>query len=167
MEGIRDFWEFASFVVTALALPFAIAFFVWEQRKERDNEEEEAYQLLSNAYNDFLKVVLANPDLRLRTNEPLENPTREQNERRQVIYEMLISLFERAYIVAWGENMLPVQARRWNSWDDYMREWCRRENFFNILPLLLRGEDPQFQKYILRVAEEERDPIFNSESKTS
>ncbi len=153
---MRDAWELASFVVTALGLPFAIAFFWWEQRKERDNEEEEAYQLLSDAYNDFLKVVLAHADLRLRTNEPLPHPTPEQNERILVIYDMLISLFERAYIVAWTPDMSELERRRWNSWDDFMREWCRRENFYNALPLLLRGEDPQFQKYILRVAEEER-----------
>ena len=114
---MRDFWEYASFVVTALALPVAIFFFMLEQRKERNNEEEEAYQLLSDAYNDFLKVVLANPDLHLRTNEPLESPTREQNERTMIIYDMLISLFERAYIVAWDEDMSEVEARRWNSWD--------------------------------------------------
>lgn len=153
---MRDAWEYASFVVTALALPFAIIFFALEQRKERDNEDEEAYQLLSDAYNDFLKVVLANPDLHLRTNEALPHPTTEQNERTMIIYEMLISLFERAYIVAWRERMSEVEARRWNSWDDYIRDWCRRESFFNALPLLLRGEDPQFQKYILRVAKEER-----------
>jgi hypothetical protein len=153
---MRDAWEYASFVVTALALPFAIVFFVLEQRKERNNEEEAAYQLLSDAYNDFLKVVLANPDLHLRTNEPPVAPTPEQNERTMIIYEMLISLFERAYIVAWNERMSDVEARRWNSWDDYMREWCRRESFFNALPRLLSGEDPGFQQYILRVAEEER-----------
>jgi hypothetical protein len=162
MDGMRDAWEFASFIVTTLALPFAIAFFVWEQRKERDNEDEEAYQLLSDAYNDFLKVVLANPDLHLRTNEPLENPTSEQKERILVIYEMLISLFERAYIVAWNEKMSEVEKRRWNSWDDFMREWCRRESFFAALPLLLRGEDPQFQEYIRRVAQEERGSIIQT-----
>ncbi len=133
---MRDAWEYASFVVTALALPFAIIFFALEQRKERDNEDEEAYQLLSDAYNDFLKVVLANPDLHLRTSEALANPTTEQNERTMIIYEMLISLFERAYIVAWRERMTDVEARRWNSWDDYIRDWCRRESFFNALPLL-------------------------------
>ena len=95
---MRDAWELASFVVTTLALPFAIIFFAWEQRKERDNEEEEQYQLLSDAYNDFLKVVLGNPDLHLRTNEPLENPSGEQRERMLVIFDMLISLFERAYL---------------------------------------------------------------------
>ncbi len=153
---MRDFWELASYIVTALALPFAVGFFMWEQRKERDNEEEAAYQLLSDAYNDFLKVVLDNADLRLRTNEPLDNPTPEQNERVLVIYDMLISLFERAFIVAWGEQMSEVEKRRWNSWDDFMREWCRRERFANALPLLLRGEDPQFQQYILRITQEER-----------
>ncbi len=153
---MRDLWELASFIVTALALPVAVFFFIWEQRKERDNEEEAAYQLLSDAYNDFLKVVLDNADLRLRTNEPLDSPTPEQNERVLVIYDMLISLFERAFIVAWDEHMSELEKRRWNSWDDYMREWCRRERFANALPLLLRGEDAQFQQYILRIAQEER-----------
>ena len=156
----RDAWELASFVVTVLALPFAIVFFAWEQRKERDNEEEEGYQLLSDAYNDFLKVVLANPDLHLRTNEPLSNPTPEQNERMLVIFDMLMSLFERAYLVAYKPRMSETEARRWNSWDDYMREWCRREDFHNALPLLLRGEDPEFQNYLRRIAEEERGALM-------
>jgi hypothetical protein len=154
--GVRDGWELASFVVTTLGLPFAIAFFAWEQRKERDNEDEEAYQLLSDAYNDFLKVVLAHPDLRLRTNEPLANPTGEQTERMLVIFDMLISLFERAYLVAYKPRMSDTERRRWNSWDDYMREWCRRDDFRNALPQLLRGEDPEFQHYLRRVADEER-----------
>ena len=161
-ETWRSGWEVASFIVTTLGLPFAILFFAWEQRKERDNEEEEAYQLLSDAYNDFLKVVLAHPDLQLRSNEPLPDPSAEQRERMLVIFDMLVSLFERAYLVAFKPNMGETEARRWNSWDDYMREWCRREDFHNALPLLLRGEDPEFQDYIRRVAAEERGPIIVS-----
>ncbi|WP_048439554.1 hypothetical protein [Caenimonas sp. SL110] len=156
----RDAWELASFVVTVVALPFAIIFFALEQRKERDNEEEEAYQLLSDAYNDFLKVVLANPDLHLRTNEPLQSPTSEQNERMLVIFDMLMSLFERAYLVAYKPRMTETESRRWNSWDDYMREWCHREDFHNALPLLLRGEDPEFQTYLRRIADEERGGVI-------
>lgn len=152
----RDAFEFASFVVTVVALPFAVWVFLAEQRKERENEEEEAYQHLSDAYNEFLKIVLAHSDLQLRTTSALPNPTPEQNERMLVIFDMLISLFERAYLVAFKETMSPTEQRRWNSWDDYMREWCRRDDFHNALPLLLRGEDPQFQSYIKRVAQEER-----------
>lgn len=149
-------FEFASYVVTVVGLPVAIGIFLYEQRKERENEEEEGYQHLSDAYNAFLKIVLDNADLQLRTHEPLANPTAEQRERMLVIFDMLISLFERAYLVAYRDDMDAAERRRWNSWDDYMREWCRRDDFFNALPLLLRGEDPGFQAYMKRVAQEER-----------
>jgi hypothetical protein len=69
---------------------------------------------------------------------------------------MLVSLFERAYLVAYKDEMTATERRRWNSWDDYMRDWSRRDDFFNALPLLLRGEDPAFQSYIKRIAQEER-----------
>jgi hypothetical protein len=151
-----EWFELASYVVTVVGLPFAIGIFFYEQRKERENEEEEQYQHLSDAYNGFLKIVLDNADLQLRTHEPLTNPTPEQRERMLVMFDMLISLFERAFLVAYKEDMDATERRRWNSWDDYMREWCRRDDFFNALPLLLRGEDPAFQAYIKRVAQEER-----------
>jgi hypothetical protein len=154
--SLKEWLELLSYLVTVVGLPFAAWVFFAEQRKERENEEEEAYQHLSDAYNDFLKIVLANADLQLRSTDALPNPTPEQNERMLVIFDMLISLFERAYLVAYKEHMPAAEQRRWNSWDDYMREWCRREDFFNALPLLLRGEDPQFQQYIRRVADEER-----------
>lgn len=157
---MRDWLEMASYLVTIIGLPFAIGVFFFEQRRERENEDEEGYQLLSDAYNDFLKIVLANSDLKLRSTSALPDPTPEQNERRLVIFDMLISLFERAYLVAWHEAMSPTEQRRWNSWDDYMREWCRRDDFYNALPLLLRGEDPGFQQYIKRVAEEERNTVL-------
>lgn len=47
-------WELLSYVVTVVGLPLAIAVFVYDQRRERDNEEEEVYQLLSDNYQDFL-----------------------------------------------------------------------------------------------------------------
>jgi hypothetical protein len=58
-------WELLSYIVTVVGLPLAIAVFIFEQGKERDNEEEEVYQLLSDNYQEFLKIALENPDLRL------------------------------------------------------------------------------------------------------
>ena len=152
----REALELASLAVTVVGLPFAVWVFMAQQRKERENEEAEAYQHLSDAYNDFLKVVLAHADLQLRTASALPDPTPEQHERMLVIFDMLVSLFERAFLVAHKPDMSPAEQRRWNSWDDYMREWCRREDFNAALPQLLRGEDPQFQAYIRQLAREER-----------
>lgn len=155
-----DFWETASFVVTVFALPFAIFLFLFEQRKERDAEDEEAYQLLQDAYNDFLKIVLDNPDLQLRSATLRSDISAEQRERMLIIFEMLVALFERAYIVSYEADLKGVALRRWNSWDDYMREWCRREDFYFLLPQLLRGEDPDFAAYIRRIADEEHGSTF-------
>ncbi|MCA0239301.1 MAG: hypothetical protein LCI02_00460 [Proteobacteria bacterium] len=156
----RDLLELASFVVTVFGLPFAIWQYLKQQRAERENEEEEAYLHLADAYNDFLKVVLANADLQLRSAAALPSPTPEQRERMLVVFDMLVSLFERAFLVAWKPAMSDREQRRWNSWDDYMREWCRREDFANALPFLLRGEDLEFQRYIQRVAREEGASVF-------
>lgn len=148
-------WELLAYVVTVIGLPFAIVIFFYEQRKERENEEEAAWQQLSDAYIDFLEVVLANPDLKLRSRALTPDLTDEQRERMLVIFDMLISLFERAYLLLYEEDMDEKQRRRWHSWDDYMREWCDREDFRALLPELLRGEDPDFSAYILRLAEAE------------
>jgi len=151
----REALELASLTVTVVGLPFAVWVFMAQQRKARQNEEEEAYQHLSDAYNDFLKVVLGNADLQLRSTAALPSPTPEQHERMLVIFDMLMSLFERAFLVAYKPHMSDAEQRRWNSWDDYMREWCRREDFHNALPQLLRGEDAQFQAYIQQLAQQE------------
>ena len=142
--------------VTVFGLPLAIYTFVLEQRKERENEDEEVYQLLSDAYIDFLKLVLDHSDLKLRTQEATVDLNEEQRERTQVLFEILISLFERAYLTAYSESMTAQQRRRWHSWDDFMREWCRREDFQSALPILLQGEDVDFARYIRRIAEAER-----------
>lgn len=147
-------WELLSYIVTVFGLPLAISAFIWEQRKERENEEEEVYQLLSDAYTDFLKLVMANPDLKLRSQNEIAELTEEQRERIQVMFEILISLFERAYLLAYEVKMSGKQSRRWASWDDYMREWCERDDFKKMLPRLLQGEDPDFSNYIRKIAAE-------------
>lgn len=150
-----EFWQLLANVVTVFGLPLAIYTFVLEQRKERENEDEEVYQLLSDAYIDFLKLVLEHPDLKLRTQSATLDLNEEQCERMQVLFEILISLFERAYLTAYSPTMSPQQKRRWHSWDDFMREWCRREDFRAALPQLLHGEDIDFAAYIRKIADEE------------
>jgi len=144
-------WELMSYVVTVIGLPLAICVFLFEQRKERENEEEEVYQLLSDNYQDFLKVALDNPDLRLFAIEAT-SLTDEQKERQLIIFAMLMSLFERAYLLLYEDDMSPKQARRWNSWEDYILEWCQKPHFRASLPKLLRGEDPSFVRYVEQLA---------------
>ncbi|MGV3484125.1 MAG: hypothetical protein ACO1RT_06895 [Planctomycetaceae bacterium] len=146
-------WELMSYIVTVIGLPLAIAIFLFEQRKERENEEEEVFQLLSDNYQDFLKVALENPDLRLFSDETTPSLNVEQMERQLIIFTMLTSLFERAYLLLYEETMSAKQSRRWNSWEDYILEWCHKPRFRSALPQLLRGEDPSFVRYVEQLAE--------------
>ncbi|MDX2227726.1 MAG: hypothetical protein SFY92_11635 [Verrucomicrobiae bacterium] len=151
------FMEMLSYLVTVIGLPLAIYTFATERRKERANDEEEIYLDLAEAYNHFLILALDNSDLQLLRRQKLQ-PTLdlEQSERRFALFGILVSLFERAYILTYEENMDREARRRWMSWDDYMREWCRRPEFRDELPDLLWGEDNAFCQYISRVAEEEK-----------
>jgi hypothetical protein len=149
-------WELLSYIVTTIGLPLAIVVFVYEQKKERDNEEEEVYQDLSDNYQDFLKIALEHPDLHLFTLEPPAERSQEQLERMLIIFNMLVSLFERAYLLLYDPKMNLRQQRRWRSWEDYMREWCKREDFCAALPNLLEGEDPDFSAYIRALAAKTR-----------
>ena len=108
-------WELLSYVVTVVGLPLAIAVFVYEQRRERDNEEDEVYQLLSDNYQDFLKTALEHSELRLFSAEQTPSLNEEQRERMLIIFSMLVSLFERAYLLLYEDHMNPRQLRLWQS----------------------------------------------------
>ncbi len=151
-----EFWEISSYVVTVVALPFAIIVFILEQQKERQNEDEELYQQLTDEYADFSKILLEHADLGLMSNSvPEDQLTTEQKERKKIIYDLLVSLFERAYILVYEENMNKQSQRLWATWDDYIRFWCKRKDFKEILPELLEGEDPDFIAYITNVISKE------------
>lgn len=151
-----EFWELASYIVTVIGLPFAIIVFMIDQKKERLNEDEELYQRLSDEYANFLKLLLENSDLKLTAkNSDLSVMTEEQLERKRIIFDILISLFERAYILVYEENMIPQTRRLWSSWEDYIRSWCRRKDFRESLTDLLQGEDPEFEAYVKKIAKEE------------
>jgi len=152
-----EWFEWLSYVVTIIGLPLAIGIFLYEQRKERQNEEGELYQRLSDEYTNFLKLVLENADLQLlRQQGQPQNLTDEQKERKLILFGILVSLFERAYILVYEENMNKQTRRLWSSWEDYMRAWCRREDFRAVLEKLLEGEDEDFQKHIRQIVAQEK-----------
>lgn len=149
-------FELLSYAVTIVGLPFAIIVFMHDRRRQLLNEQEEIYQRLSDEYAGFLKLVLNNADLRLlrRTAAPSQLDE-EQEERRFALFNILVSLFERAYMLVYEVRMDKQTRRLWLSWEDYMREWCQRGDFRAALPALLKGEDEDFRRHIQRICAEE------------
>ena len=144
--------EALSYLVTIVGLPFAIGVYIHDRRRERQNDEEEIFLRLSDEYADFMRLVIDNADLHLLSPAAKGPLSEEQQERKHALFAILVSLFERAYVLVYEENMGRQQARLWQSWEDYMTEWCQREDFRAALPSLLQGEDPGFVATIRRIA---------------
>jgi hypothetical protein len=153
MVHTEQLFEFTFYMVETFALPFAILVYVFDRWKSRQSEGEELYQRLSDEYTNFLKLVLDNADLQLlRKRAAPQELTEEQMERKLALFGILVSLFERAYILVYEERMSKQTKRLWSSWEDYMREWCHHPDFKKSLPELLQGEDPEFVAYIEKIA---------------
>jgi hypothetical protein len=148
-----EWFELGSYLVTIVGLPLAIIVFVAEQRKSNRQEEAEIFQRLSDDYSNFLELAIQNSDLGLlRRGQHDETLTEDQQERKQAMLGLLIALFERAFILLYEEGMSEQRNRQWATWEDYMRDWCRREDFRRALPELLEGEDAAFAAHIRRIA---------------
>jgi hypothetical protein len=147
--------EALSYVITILGFPAAIFVFVYEYRRRLSNEENELHRQLLEEYDNFLKLVLDNADLLLlRRSKTPPTLSEEQSERRNIIFRILVSLFEKAYIILYTEDMGGDARRRWLSWENDMGEWCQREDFRAVLPELLEGLDAPFSRHILAIAED-------------
>ncbi len=146
-------WEMASYVVTVVGLPYALVMVMVDNYKERQLENEELYQKLAEEYAKFANLMIDNADLRLMTGHiPDRELSPEQVERKKIIFDMLVALFERAYILVYEEHMDRQTKRLWATWEDYIKFWCRRDDFKKMLPELLVGEDPDFTSYMRKAA---------------
>jgi len=153
MDGMQ--WlEALSYLVTIVGLPFAIGVYVYDRRRERQGDEEEIFLRLSDEYADFMRLVIDNADLHLLSPATKGELSEDQLERKHALFAILVSLFERAYVLVYEDDMSRQQQRLWQSWADYMHEWCAREDFRAALPGLLHGEDPGFVATIRRIASE-------------
>ena len=145
-----EVWEMLSYIVTVVGLPFALYVFLQEEKKERLNEQEEIYQKLADEYAEFSKILIDNADLQLLSGHSTADGmlTPEQREKRLIIFDLLTSLCERAYILIYEETMDKQTARLWQTWEDYINVWIERPDYRQALPGLLQGEDPDFGEYM-------------------
>jgi len=151
-----EWLEAASYIVTIVGLPLAIGVYVFDRRRDQQTDEEEIFLRLSDEYADFMRLVIDNADLHLLSPAVKGELSEDQLERKHALFAILVSLFERAYVLVYEDKMSRQQARLWQSWEDYMHEWCQREDFRNALPPLLVGEDPDFVATIQRIAAERK-----------
>ncbi|MBE2190644.1 MAG: hypothetical protein KDJ26_00415 [Alphaproteobacteria bacterium] len=146
--NLLEWMEFFSYAATIIGIPLAIFIFYHQERKERSIELLEIYDKLMGHYTEIQNKLFDHPELDIHDN-PLKNI--EDARRQYILYEMVISLFERSFILLHGEND-PEYHRMWNSWLDYIKQWLVHQNFRDQLPHLMKGEDKDFVAYIAQIS---------------
>lgn len=146
--------EYLEKFVTLGVLPATLTLFFKERRKERLAAQYLVYDSLDEHYGEFLRQMMDKPLLPVYPpNAPLslDNKSLEDQIRTKAAFELLISIFERAFLMYRSEE-LSNRDHQWSGWAACMHSWCRRpgwESFFDAV----NGEqfDIDFVSYIKKI----------------
>lgn len=127
IETIKKCLEIISSIITILGVPVAIWIFFRNKKKEERDREYQTYNALDDKYIEFLNLCLDNSELDIYS-ERNSILTPEQEHKRIIIFEILISIFERAFLMYKDKNN-KIKKEQWEGWNKYIAEWAKVENF--------------------------------------
>lgn len=159
-QPITEILQAVSSLALIAGFSYAILVFILDRRKARENEIHEIYVLLGDSYMGFVRLSLVAPDLRIWDKHENDGLSPKELSQKWALFEVLISLFERAYMFRDTLGVDSKTARYWRTWESFIRRWCARRDFSDWLPELLQDEDPAFASYmlVLRDAQANRSP---------
>jgi len=110
--------------ITILGVPIAIYLYWQEKKKERKEREYGTYNALDDKYIDFLNLCLSHSDLNISqlANVPVYKLEDNQKIKQQMIFEILTSILERAYLM-YKEQSSEIRKDQWNGWELYINDW--------------------------------------------
>lgn len=147
MMDLKDYLEILSLLATTLGVPIAIYIFFKEKQKERRDREYGTYNALDDKYLDFLNLCLSNVDLGIyeMSNKEL---TEEQKIRANIIFEIHVSLIERAFLMYQGHSD-KIKKNQWSGWNTYIEDWMEYERFRESWKTTLSSQyDTEFLTYM-------------------
>jgi hypothetical protein len=136
-------------LITIIGVPPAIYVFFRNIIKERKAREYATYNALDDKYIDFLKLCLDNPRLNI-YNVPVNiNTNLSDDEKKQqlIIFEILISIFERAFLM-YKNTSEKIRNEQWKGWDDYIKDWIESTYFQEAWEVLGTQWEEEFTKYM-------------------
>ena len=163
-SGACDFFQNLDFsvqliahVVTVIGFPVAIWSY-WKQsdlqhkdreRQQRDRENG-TYSSLDDRYMEYLKLCVEFPDLGMFN--PVQKARTDYSAaevvQRHAMFEILLSIFERAYLMMYDDHESSARGRQWNGWESYLRSWKTHPDFKDLWGTLGSGFDSDFVKYV-------------------
>jgi hypothetical protein len=155
IENLDSHLQIATNLLVCLSILWLVPSYLINKRKETQRYELEAYNKLNDEYLRLLEVLLNNAELDLYADTGKDyNQDPVVKRKRLLIYSMLITLFERAYILLYEGKSKAARVRRWQGWEDYIREWCSRPDFRAHLKDSLKNDDKRLAQLINQIIAE-------------
>lgn len=149
--------ELLAQLVTIVGLPIAIFSYVRESRRQRNDRELGTYSSLDDKYIYYMNLCIEHPELNL-FHVPLpDRPsyTPEQTVRRYAMFEILVSILERAFLMYSG-HPTPARANQWAGWEAYLKFWVGHPDFDALWGMLGGEFDDRFVAHVQKLMNERR-----------
>lgn len=150
--SFTDTLDLINKLVVVLGVPIAIYQYIMTKRKERHDREYGTYDALDEKYIEFQQLCLKYPYLDVfdvPDKSPVKlNPSQEKEE--LVIFTILFSIFERAYLL-YSDESSAVKKKQWSGWDEYIKDFSKRQNFKNAWKVSGQTFDTRFQEYMEKI----------------
>ena len=122
--------EIVYYAIYVVGIPIAILEALRKQRRIVKLEEEKTYIEVNDKYIDFLKLSVQYPHLHVSEFSPPDagtNLSLEEQVQQLTLYDMLTSIFERAYLLYDVDK--GGGGDYWPTWDRWIEVYVRKETY--------------------------------------
>lgn len=127
-----------------------------ERARERQARQNELYNATDERYLTFLKLSLDNIDLDIFDISDSEIAQEAQKHRiplktlkqELILFSILIKTCERAFLMFHENKDSDYYHQQWKGWEDYIKDYCNRENFQRAWCIIGGQFDVEFRKKI-------------------
>jgi hypothetical protein len=155
--GLDFVAQLIAHVVTVIGFPIAIWSY-WKQselqhkdrERQRIDRENGTYSSLDDRYMEYLKLCVEFPNLGMFN--PVQKVRTDYSDaevvQRYAMFEILLSIFERAYLMMYDDRESAARGRQWSGWETYLKSWRTHPDFKDLWEKLGNGFDSDFVKYV-------------------
>ncbi|MBD8872006.1 hypothetical protein [Rhodanobacter sp. DHB23] len=143
--SISDAINLVNDIIQFAIVAFAGLGIYWQLKKANEDRENVTYDSLDTRFTRFLECCSKYPELEV------YNPARnnwdelcpQQYRRQLILYQILVSIMERAYILYSDTHIAQskMRERQWKGWNDYMKSYAKSPTFQHAWNVEAIGED--------------------------
>lgn len=148
---LKDIFELLSYIAVVGGIPLALYNYIRTKKKEQLDRDYGTYNALDEKYIEFQKLCLQYPYLDVFDVQDV-NPVKlnEQQKKEELIaFTMLFSIFERAFLMYYDASDI-IKKKQWSGWNEYIREYCSRDNFKSAWRISRTTFDTDYQNFMER-----------------